>query len=65
MRTVRQGKVWTTFLSIILLIVSTPGFAQKVDLSKEAYIQPPEEIAELATAPWYLQTGWPPGPSRC
>ena len=54
MRTVRQGKVWTTFLSIILLIVSTPGFAQKVDLSKEAYIQPPEEIAELATAPWYL-----------
>ena len=40
--------------TILVLILSTSGFTQKVDLSTEAYIQPPKEIAQVVTAPRYL-----------
>jgi len=54
MRKVNQINVGLVLLSIILILVSSTGFAQKVDLTEEAYIQPPKEIADLATAPRHL-----------
>ena len=47
----KNMKMNSVILTIVSIIFYTSGFAQKVDLSEEAYIQPPKEIVDIATAP--------------
>jgi len=55
MRKKASIKILFTLLAVVAVLLSgTSAPAQKVTLTKESYVEPPKEIADVVTAPWHL-----------